>query len=53
MNPKKKEKEYLVKWRVYHEKDVIWVLAKNMGNAKEIIRNFEQDRGSNKRQRGH
>lgn len=36
-NTKKKGKEYLVKWRGYHEKEAIWVEAKHMTNAKVNI----------------
>jgi hypothetical protein len=41
-----KDKEYLVKWRGYHEKEATWVLAKDMGNARKVIENFERNRDS-------
>ena len=41
-----KNKEYLVKWRGYHEKKTTQVLAKDMGNARKVIENFEKNRGS-------
>ena len=50
-NTKKKGKEYLVKWRGYHEKEATWVNAKDMANAKEVVDRFEQSRQSNKKQR--
>jgi hypothetical protein len=40
-NLKKKDKEYLIKWRGYHENKATWMLAKNMDNAKKVIENFE------------
>jgi ribosomal protein L21E len=52
-NLKNKGKEYLVKWRGYHEKEATWVAAKDMVNAKELVENFEKNRGSNKKQRRH
>lgn len=52
-NLKNKGKEYLVKWRGYHEKEATWVAAKDMVNAKEVVENFEKNRGSNKKQRRH
>ena len=52
-NRKKKGKEYLVKWRGYHEKEATWVAAKDMMNAKEVVERFEAARNSNKRQRRH
>ena len=50
-NHKHKGKEYLVKWRGYHEKESTWVTAKDMVHAKEIVERFEKTRarGSNKR----
>jgi exonuclease VII small subunit len=50
---KNKGKEYLVKWRGYHEKEATWVAAKDMVNAKDVVENFEKNRGSNKKQRRH
>ena len=52
-NHKNKEKEYLVKWQGYHENEAIWVAAKDMVNAKEVVENFEKNRGPNKKQRRH
>ena len=54
-NHKRKGKEYLVKWRGFHEKEATWVAARDMGNAKEIVKRFEETRarGSNKRKRRH
>jgi len=54
-NHKRKGKEYLVKWRGFHEKEATWVAAKDMVNAKEIVERFERTRakGSNKRKRRH
>ena len=53
-NLKHKGKEYLVKWRGYHEKEATWVAAKDMLNAKELVDSFEKGRGSNnKKQRRH
>ena len=50
-NTKKKGKEYLVKWRGYHEKEATWVGAKDMANAKDVVDQFEQRRQSNKKPR--
>jgi len=52
-NHRIKGKEYLVKWRGYHEKEATWVAAKDMVNAKEVVENFEKNRGSSKKQRRH
>jgi hypothetical protein len=52
-NYMKKEKDLLVKWQGYQEKEATLVLAKDMDNAKEVIENFEWNRGSNKRQHRH
>jgi hypothetical protein len=54
-NHKRKGKEYLVKWRGFHEKEATWVAARDMVNAKEIVKRFEETRarGSNKRKRRH
>ena len=54
-NHKHKEKEYLVKWRGYHEKEATWVAAKDIVLAKEIVERFEKTRarGSNKRKHRH
>ena len=54
-NHKRKGKEYLVKWRGYHEKEATWVAAKDMVHAKEIVERFEKTRarGSNKRKHRH
>ena len=45
-NTKKKGKEYLVKWRGYHEKEATWVEAKYMANAKEMVERYESQRRS-------
>jgi prenyltransferase beta subunit len=50
---KKEVKEYLIKWQGYYEKQSIWMLGKDMENAKEVIVNFEENMSSNKRQRRH
>jgi Chromo (CHRromatin Organisation MOdifier) domain len=50
-NTKKTGKEYIVKWRGYHEKEATWVGAKDMANAKEVVERFEQSRQSNKKPR--
>ena len=54
-NYKRKGKEYLVKWRGYHEKEATLVAAKDMVHAKEIVERFEKARarGSNKRKHRH
>ena len=54
-NHKHKGKEYLVKWRGYHEKEAIWVAARKMVHAKEIVECFEKTRarGSNKKKHWH
>jgi hypothetical protein len=54
-NHKQKRKEYLVKWRGFHEKEATWVAARDMVNAKEIVKRFEKTRArwSNKRKRRH
>jgi hypothetical protein len=52
-NLKTKEKEYIIKWQGYFKNKSTWVLAKDMGNAKKIIENFKQDKGSNKSQCRH
>jgi hypothetical protein len=43
-NHKQKLKEFLVKWQRFHEKKVIWVMAKDMVKAKEIVVCFEKTR---------
>jgi hypothetical protein len=50
-NTKRKGKEYLVKWRGYHEKEATWVEAKHMVNAKEVVDLYEAQRQGNKRGR--
>jgi hypothetical protein len=45
-NTKKKGKEYLEKWRGYHEKEATWVEAKYMANAKEMVERYESQRRS-------
>ena len=54
-NHKRKRKEYLVKWRGYHEKEATWVAAKDMVHAREIVERFEKikARDSNKRKHRH
>ena len=53
-NLKSKGKQYLVKWRGYHEKEATWIAARDLVNAKEVVERFEKDRNSNnKRQRRH
>ena len=54
-NHKRKGKEYLVKWRGFHEKESTWVAAKDMVNAKEVVKRFEETRakGSNNKKRRH
>jgi hypothetical protein len=52
-NTKKKDKEYLVKWQGYHEKEAIWVEAKHMINAKEVVDLYETQRQSNKQKKTH
>ena len=41
-NQKHKGKEYLVKWRGFHEKETTSVAAKNLVNAKEVVKRFEE-----------
>ena len=31
-----------MKWQRYHEKEVAWVAAKDMVNAKELVEHFEE-----------
>jgi hypothetical protein len=52
-NHKQKGNEYLVKWQGFHEKESTCVVARDMVNAKEIVKPFEETRprGSNKRKR--
>ena len=54
-NHKRKGKEYLVKWRGYHDKEATLVAAKDMVHAKEIVECFEKTRarGSTKRKHRH
>ena len=35
-------KSYLVSWKGYGDFENSWVLAKNMGNARELVRAFER-----------
>ena len=44
-----------MKWRGYHEKEAAWVAARDMVNAKELVKHFEETRarGSNKKKRRH
>ena len=48
-------KEYLMEWRGYHEKEVAWVAAKDMVNAKELVKHFKETTaiGSNKMKSRH
>ena len=50
-NNTKKGKEYLVKWRGYHEKEATWVIQKDLENAQELVEKFERrDRSKRSRQ---
>jgi hypothetical protein len=44
-----------MKWRGFHENEATWVAARDMVNAKEIVKRFEETkaRESNKRKRRH
>ena len=35
-------KSYLVSWKGYGDFENSWVLAKDMGNARELVRAFER-----------
>ena len=48
-NHRNKGKEYLVKWRRYHENEGTCVAARDMVNAKEVVENFEKNWGPNKK----
>ena len=54
-NHKRTGKEYLFKWRGYHEKETTWVAARDMVHAKEIVERFKKTmaRGSNKKKHRH
>ena len=41
---KKNGNKYLLKWWGYHKKELIWLLAKEMENARKMIENFERNR---------
>ena len=49
-NNVKRGKEYLVKWKGYHEKEATWVPSKDMENARELVEKFER-RDRSKRSR--
>ena len=34
--------EYSVKWQGYHEKEIIWVVVRDIVNAKSLVKHFEE-----------
>lgn len=39
-NGKKRKKEYLIKWKGYHDHDATWEIEANMANAKDILNEY-------------